>query len=263
MEDPFEFEAKYYDIVWGSTCDYLRETGLLDRIFKVNNVKKVLDVACGTGGHAIELARLGYSVVGFDISNKMLEIATEKAEKAGVQIRFVVGDMTELIQNLKREDITLPFDAIICLGYSLAHMVTDKDLSKALEGFREVLREEGLCIFSVRNAKMLRDSMINQLLVDKLVHESDFSLALFGYTNRYANNPDTLVWNAIYLVNDHGKVDFQVRTRYQRRFRYEDLTKLLESKNFTVVRVFGDTYGLEEFKENEHRTMLFTCRRTA
>jgi len=35
---------------------------------------------------------------GFDISNKMLKIATDKAEKAGVQIKFVLGDITELIQ---------------------------------------------------------------------------------------------------------------------------------------------------------------------
>lgn len=260
MKDPFEFEAKYYDIVWGSACDYLRETELLDRIFKTNNVNKVLDVACGTGGHAIELAKLDYSVVGFDISNKMLEIATEKAERAGVRIRFISGDMTELLQTLKKEDVALPFDAVICLGYSMAHMTTDKDLTRALEGFREVLREGGLCIFSVRNAKMLRDSMINRLLVDKLVHEPNFSLALLGYAYRDRVNPDALVWNAIYLINDHGKVDFQVRTRYQRRFRFQELKKLLESKRFTVINVYGDTYGLDDFNEDKHRTMLFICR---
>ena len=262
MKDSFEFEGKYYDIVWGSTCDYPRETEFLDRIFKTNNVKKILDVACGTGGHAIELAKLGYSVVGFDISNKMLEIATGKAEKADVKIRFVSGDMTELLQRLKREGVTLPFDAVICLGFSMAHMTTDKDLARALEGFREVLCEGGLCIFSVRNAKMLKDAMIDRLLVDKLVHEPSFSLALLGYAHRDRDNPDTLVWNAIYLINDHGKVDFQVRTRYQRRFRHKELTKILESNNFTGVQIYGDTYGLKEFDEDEHRTMLFICRRS-
>ena len=263
MKDPFEFEAKYYDIVWGSTYDYPRETELLNRVFKTNNVGKVLDVACGTGGHAIELAKLGYSVVGFDISSKMLEIAAEKAKKAGVEIRFVGGDMIELLPTLQREDITLPFDAVICLGYSMAHMTTYGDLTRALEGFREVLREKGLCIFSVRNAKMLRDAMINRLLVDKLVHEPNFSLALLGYAYKDRANPDTLVWNAIYLINDHGKVDFQVRTRYQRRFRYEELTKLLKSNDFTVVHIYGDTYGLKEFNADEHRTMLFICRKSS
>lgn len=261
MKDPSEFEAKYYDIVWGSSCDYPREAELLDSLFKSNNVKRVLDVACGTGGHAVELAKLGYSVVGLDVSTKMLEIASEKATKAGVEASFVEGDMTELAPTLKSSGHSLAFDAAICLGFSLAHMTTDDLLSKALGGLGEVLRSNGLCIFSVRNAKMLRDSMMNRLLPDKIVHEPDFSLALFGHTYRSKDNPDTLVWNAIYLVNDHGKVDFQVRTRHQRRFQHAELTSHLAASTFEIVRVYGDTYGLQEFNEDQHRDMLFVCRK--
>ena len=261
MKDPFEFEAKYYDIVWGSSCDYPREAELLDNLFNSNNVKRVLDVACGTGGHAIELAKLGYSVLGLDISTKMLEIASEKAAKANVEVSFLEGDMTKLAPTLKSAGYSLAFDAAICLGFSMAHMTTDDLLAMALKGLNEVLRTNGLCILSVRNAKMLRESMMNRLLPDKIVHESDFSLAVFGHTYRDKDNPDTLVWNAIYLVNDHGKVDFQVRTRHQRRFRYAELTSHIAAAPFEIIQVYGDTHGLQEFNEDQHRDMLFVCRK--
>jgi len=193
MVDPFEFEAKYYDIIWGSTCDYPKETKLLDSVFKKYGVKSVLDVACGTGGHAIELAKLGYTVVGFDISNKILELATEKAEKESVKTRFINGDMTEFLQTLNKNEITLPFDAVICLGFSIAHLVNNELLSKALKGFHSILRENGVCIFSVRNVKKLNESIFNRLLPDTVVHENNFSLAVFAYTYRDKSNPDTLV----------------------------------------------------------------------
>ena len=261
MKDPFEFEAKYYDIVWSSSCDYPREAELLDNLFKSNNIKRVLDVACGTGGHAIELAKLGYSVIALDISTKMLEIASEKAAQADVKVRFVEGDMTELAPTLKSAGHSQDFDAVICLGFSMAHLTTDDLLSKTLRGISEVLKSDGLCIFSVRNAKMSRESMMNRLLPDVMVHEKDFSLALFGHTYRDKDNPNTLVWNAIYLVNDHGKVDFQVRTRHQRRFQYAEMTSHLAASSLETVRVYGDTYGLQEFKEDQHRDMIFVCKK--
>ncbi|MBS3753149.1 MAG: methyltransferase domain-containing protein, partial [Anaerolineales bacterium] len=54
-----------------------------------DDVRRVLDVGCGTGRHALGLAAQGYDVVGLDFSERMLEQGRRKAAKAGVSVQFV------------------------------------------------------------------------------------------------------------------------------------------------------------------------------
>jgi SAM-dependent methyltransferase len=68
----------------------------------------VLDVGCGTGRHAIELARRGYAVTGLDLSSGMLAIAAAKAKAASVHVEWVRADAT-------RFALPEQFDAAICL----------------------------------------------------------------------------------------------------------------------------------------------------
>jgi len=68
----------------------------------------ILDIGCGTGRHAIELARLGYHVTGVDLSSRMLEHARGAAEVAGVNIELIHADATTYTPDRR-------FDAAICL----------------------------------------------------------------------------------------------------------------------------------------------------
>src|SRR2546426_846978 len=73
--------SEYYDVLYSdkdyeSECNYI-ET--LFRQFSSGKVRRVLDIACGTGGHAIPLAKRGYTVFASDLSNGMLAQARKKA----------------------------------------------------------------------------------------------------------------------------------------------------------------------------------------
>src|SRR5439155_13535784 len=56
----------------------------------------VLDLACGLGRHAIGMTRRGYRVTGVDFNPRYLEIAADEARRAGVDVRWIAGDMREL-----------------------------------------------------------------------------------------------------------------------------------------------------------------------
>jgi len=50
--------------------------------------KRLLDVGCGPGRHAVGLAEAGFGVTGVDISRRFLDIAAEHARRAGAPRRF-------------------------------------------------------------------------------------------------------------------------------------------------------------------------------
>ncbi|WP_370970195.1 class I SAM-dependent methyltransferase [Amycolatopsis sp. cg9] len=52
----------------------------------------VVDLGCGTGSLAVLLAQAGYAVDGVDLSSRMLAVAKEKAEAAGVSLGLHEGD---------------------------------------------------------------------------------------------------------------------------------------------------------------------------
>ncbi len=71
------------------------EVDFVERELGSDRSKRILDIGCGTGRHAIELAKRGYSVTGFDLSEGQLRLAREKASEAGVTVDFQRRDATE------------------------------------------------------------------------------------------------------------------------------------------------------------------------
>jgi len=110
----------------------------------------VLDAACGTGMHAIELARLGYRAAGADLSHLMVEKAQLNADEAGADVIFKPAGFMHLQETFAGEEI-YPFDALICLGNSLPHLISETDIRKALADFGACLRPGGLLILQNRN----------------------------------------------------------------------------------------------------------------
>lgn len=109
---------------------------------------RVLDAACGSGMHAIELAAGGFAAAGADLSAGMVSRAKANAISAGVDVRFTIAGFAGLAPAYKRQ---IPFDAVICLGNSLPHLLTLQELAAALADLAACLRPEGLLLIQNRN----------------------------------------------------------------------------------------------------------------
>jgi SAM-dependent methyltransferase len=79
---------------------------------------RILDVPCGSGRHALGLARAGYRVTGVDLSDDAIKRASATAREAGLPARFIKKDM----RDFEAEE---PFDAAICLGNSISYFERD------------------------------------------------------------------------------------------------------------------------------------------
>lgn len=122
--------------------DQLRERG----------VKKVLDVACGTGFHSVRLIEAGFEVTSADGSPAMLAKAFENAKKRGHVLTTVQADWRWLNKNVHCE-----YDAVICLGNSFTHLFDERDRRKALAEFYATLRHDGVLILDQRNYDSILD----------------------------------------------------------------------------------------------------------
>lgn len=73
---------------------------------------RALDIGCGTGTNCLYLAGHGWEVVGVDFVPKAIESANAKAERAGLAVRFQVGDVTRL----REAGVRGPFDLLVDVG---------------------------------------------------------------------------------------------------------------------------------------------------
>ena len=76
--------AGYYDF-FTANVDYKTYAQRIDKIIRSLGLKRgsLVDLGCGTASLSCELARLGYSVTGVDISCEMLSVAAQKARLSG------------------------------------------------------------------------------------------------------------------------------------------------------------------------------------
>jgi glycine/sarcosine N-methyltransferase len=112
-----------------------------------SNAKMILDAATGTGMHAIALAQRGYQAFGADISRRMVEHARMNANTAGIQAHFEIAGFGTLAQTFG----TGSFDAVLCLGNSLPHLLSQSDLDQSLIDFAACLNPGGLLLIQNRN----------------------------------------------------------------------------------------------------------------
>jgi SAM-dependent methyltransferase len=132
------YDVLYHEKDYEAECDFIEN---LFRRYSGKDLKNLLDIGCGTGGHAIPLARRGYSVYGIDRSPEMIAIAEQKAGSQGLsgRTRF----KTSTIQDTNLEET---FDAVICMFAVIGYQTSNAELFAALQTARRHLKLKGLFI---------------------------------------------------------------------------------------------------------------------
>lgn len=124
--------------------------------------RRLLDVGCATGGYALALAEAGFEVTGVDISAEMVRLARTRAQTWEAERRsrfppgrlpppprFLVADATNL-EELPADE-KAPFDVVICLGNTLAGLLSAAELGAALGEMARVLGYGGRAILQTVN----------------------------------------------------------------------------------------------------------------
>lgn len=142
FEDLAEHLGRAYDR-YAHTMGTEQETDHLVESLHLVEGDRVLDVGCGTGRHARELARRGMTVHGVDISGRFVEIAREDAPPGATFERA----------DARRLGFSSEFDAVVCLCQGAFGMMTaDGDDEAVVAGMARSLKPGGRIALSAFNA---------------------------------------------------------------------------------------------------------------
>jgi glycine/sarcosine N-methyltransferase len=205
-----------------------------------NQPVRVLDAACATGRHAIALAQLGYSAAGADLSAGMVTLAQANAASAGLNVPFGVAGFGGLANAAALRPL-LPFDAVLCLGNSLPHVLTQPELIATLADFAACLRPGGRLVIQSRNF----DAVLAQRerWMDPQSHREGEREWIF--LRFYDYDPDGLIAFNILTLYRAGSGAWEQRVSTTRLWpqRQAELTASLKSTGFENLALYGSLGG--------------------
>jgi len=229
------FSADYDRFVdWEARLAY--ELPFLEQLFSERGIHRVLDTACGTGHHAVALAQRGYEATGADLSAGMIALARQSAAKAGYDIPFTVAGFGQLADRVGRD-----FDALLCLGNSLPHVLTGEELEATLADFSAALRLGGLLVIQNRNFDAVMSGRA-RWMEPQAHREGDREWLFLRF---YDFNPDgTLTFHVVTLQQDgRGGWTQQVETTRLRPWLHAELREMVAEAGFGAVTCYGNMTG--------------------
>jgi SAM-dependent methyltransferase len=145
------FDATTADMAWTDRTESEVERAL--KMLRPQGGERILDLACGSGRHSLELVRRGFSVVGADISPDLIEIAHAEAERAGLEAAFVLADLREL--NFEAE-----FDIVLNLNDgAVGYFETEEENHRTFETISRSLRSGGRNLVQLPNVLYAKEHL--------------------------------------------------------------------------------------------------------
>lgn len=219
------------------------EAELVAASLSVSPGAKLLDVGCGYGRHAMELAARGYHVVGLDLSTPLLVRGGEEAHRRGLTINFIRGDMREI-------DFDGQFDGAYCL-FSTFGYFDDETNKKTAGNIARALRPNGRCVFEILN----RDYVIADLPT-RVWWEGDGCVVLEEVDFNYFSS--RICVNRSVVFDDGRQVEQEISIR---AYSLHEVGKLMLAAGFRVLEVSGSYQTRGRFFGNQSRHIIVVAER--
>jgi len=225
---------------------------MLSKVQRGETPVRALDAACGTGCHAIALAQRGYQVAGADLSAGMIERARENAGQAGAQVEFQRRGFGELSGGFEG------FDALLCLGNSLPHLLSAAEVQRALQDFAACLRPGGILLIQNRNFDAVMAQRLRWMGPES--HREAGREWLF--LRFYDFEADGLItFHVVTLYRQEGAAWEQKVASARLRPQLEgDLRLALADADFTGIQCFGNMQGAD-FDPTQSTNLVMTAHR--
>lgn len=221
--------ASSYDRLFKDwTAETRDQACILDRLFEefgFDNKARLLDCACGIGTQAVGLAELGYRVAASDFSRGALSEAEARAADRKVEIRFEHADFRSLESVFSDE-----FDIVIAMDNALPHMLSGKDLEKAVSSIAGRVRPGGIFAASIRDY----DSLLKETppYSPPYIHKTQDGQRVSFQTWDWSGNHYHLTQ---YIIDDGASLKVSKFECEYRAVKRNELSALLKNTGFSQV----------------------------
>jgi len=218
------------------------------QLFAENQVRSVLDCACGTGHDLVLFHSLGCQVFGSDISESMLAQAHKNLAERGVKVPLQKVDYRELPQHFNRQ-----FDAVVCLSSSILHMPNEIEVLRAFSNMGRVLRDSGILVLTQGTTDKQWAEKPRFILA---VNTKEFSrLFVMDYFDQGAR------YNILDIFHSEEARDFKVwSVDYPQILLKDDQERLLKASGFGAVDFYG-SYRCDPYDKQASNLLIAVARK--
>lgn len=216
------------DVDYGKWNSYLKE--IFHRFGK--NPKRLLEMACGTGNLSYYLAKDGYELTCFDISDDMLAVAYNKLNE--------FENVMLLNQNMIDFNIGKKFDGIISILDSINYILDESELLKTFKNVRSHLEKDGIFIFDINSQYKLRE------IIGKNIFLEDKEDVFYIWQNYFDEKENIAEFYLTFFVkNEKDKYVRFDEEHFERAYSIEEISEALQKAGFRRISYF-DCFSFEQ-----------------
>jgi SAM-dependent methyltransferase len=213
----YERLSKVYDLDWGKFAG--QYVSLINLLLDERGITRarILDLACGTGTLAVELAKGSHFIHGIDISPQMIEIAKSKSMVLSY-VSFEVQDMTKFF-------VSDQFDLVSCTFDSINYLPDTDSVKATFSRVAKALRELGLFIF---------DSNTHRLYANRHRGTHERELGGESFVQRLNYDPAKKEATTVFEFSDGA-----IEVHRQRAYDLAELRPILAEEDLRIVHTYS------------------------
>lgn len=222
------FDTPYYHLLY-SNRDYTEAENFITKLtseLQLPKSAKIIDLACGKGRHSVFLNKLGFDVLGLDLSRQSIE---HNKQFENQTLIFDVHDMRNPIDYD-------PVDAVFNLFTSFGYFDQESDDKKVFKSVCDILKPGGYFVLDYLNEEFVRNTLVPETVISRNGIDFKISKKIEGR----------------YIIKD---IRFEADGKFHHFFEkvklhtLETIQNYAEECGFERIKIWGD-YQLNDFKKD-------------
>lgn len=228
----FGLYSRYYDLLYRDK-DYSEESDYIEKQIKKygTGVNTILELGCGTGEHAINLASKGFKISGVDISQDMLDRAKVKLAAQPQNIQDKIDIQQCDIRHLQKGK---QYDCLLSLFHVMSYQTGNQDIEAVLDVAYRHLSDEGIFIFDCWYGPAVLSEKPEVRI--KVFEDNDIHVTRIAEPELHPNSNIVDVNYTVFIREKNSNITDVLNEKHRMRYLfYPEIELFAQSTGFSLV----------------------------